>query len=107
MLSRDGKLPHEVVHFVMALALWVDEDHEEVRARLTGTFADWGGWDEYAGPGDDGGITQAHQRLGEEPMKEVFSQTAVPVGTVDMPGGAGAVAANLGLSPGYVLSLIV
>jgi len=44
-----------------------------------------GAWDESAGPGDDDGwITQARQRLGEEPAKEVFARAAVPVGTVDM-----------------------
>jgi transposase IS4-like protein len=39
---RGGKLPPRVVSYlVMALALFADEDYEEVAARLAGTFADW------------------------------------------------------------------
>ena len=33
-----------------------------------------------------GGLTQARQRLGHEPVEEVFSQVAVPVATEDTPG---------------------
>ena len=44
---RGGKLPPRVVaYLVMALALFADEDYEEVAARLAGTFADWDGWEE-------------------------------------------------------------
>ena len=38
-----GKLPPQVmVYFVMALALFADEDYEEVAARLTGALRGWG-----------------------------------------------------------------
>ena len=38
----DGKLPpHVMVYFVMALALFADDDYEEVAARLTETLAAW------------------------------------------------------------------
>jgi hypothetical protein len=78
---KGGKLPPCVVaYLVMALALFADEDYEEVAARLAGTFADWGGWEE---SGDraptSGGITQARQRPGPEPLKELFAQVARPV----------------------------
>jgi hypothetical protein len=44
---RGGKLPPRVVaYLVMALALFADEDYEEVAARLAGTLADWDGWEE-------------------------------------------------------------
>ena len=33
-----------------------------------------------------GGITQARQRLGDEPVKETFAQVAVPVATLDTAG---------------------
>jgi hypothetical protein len=33
-----------------------------------------------------GGLTQARQRLGHEPVKKVFSQVAVPPATEDTPG---------------------
>ena len=41
----DGKLPpHVMVYFVMALALFADDDYEEVAARLTETLTAWGCW---------------------------------------------------------------
>jgi Insertion element 4 transposase N-terminal len=78
---RGGKLPPRVVaYLVMALALFADEDYEEVAARLAGTFADWDGWEEsWDRTPTSGGITQARQRLGPEPLKELFSQVAKPV----------------------------
>jgi hypothetical protein len=43
----DGKLPpHVMVYFAMALALFAEEDYEEVAARLTETLASWGCWDD-------------------------------------------------------------
>ncbi len=78
---RGGKLPPRVVaYLVMALALFAEEDYEEVAARLAGTFADWDGWEEsWDRAPTSGGITQARQRLGAEPMAELFSQVARPV----------------------------
>ncbi len=82
-----GKLPpHVMVYFVMALALFADEDYEEVAARLTQTLGSWGCWDgEWEVP-TSGGITQARQRLGPEPAAEVFSQVAEPVAGLDTAG---------------------
>jgi hypothetical protein len=38
-----GRIPPQVVvQFVMALALFADEDHDGVAARLAGTLAGWG-----------------------------------------------------------------
>src|SRR5215469_15522938 len=76
-----GKLPpHVMVYFVMALALFADDDYEEVAARLAEALRGWGDqvWDP-----TPGGITQARQRLGPEPLAEVFSQVAVPVADLD------------------------
>ena len=76
----DGKLPpHVMVYFVMALALFAEDDYEEVAARLTETLASWGCWDEAWSVPTSGGITQARQRLGVEPMRELFAEVAVPV----------------------------
>jgi len=84
---KGGKLPpHVMVYFVMALALLAEEDYEEVWTRLTETLADWGCWDDSQAAVTTGGITQARQRLGEEPVKETFAQVAVPVATEDTPG---------------------
>jgi hypothetical protein len=75
-----GKLPpHVMVYFAMALALFADDDYEEVAARLAGTLRDWECWDQAWEVPTSGGITQARQRLGYEPLAELFSQVAVPV----------------------------
>jgi hypothetical protein len=75
----DGKLPpHVMVYFAMALALFAEEDYEEVAARLTETLASWGCWDESWAAPTSGGITQARQRLGPEPLELLFDRVAVP-----------------------------
>ena len=79
-----GKLPpHVVVYLVMALALFADEDYEEVVARLAGTLQGWGCWGEDWEAPTKGAVTQARQRLGPEPLAEVFGQVAVPVADLD------------------------
>ena len=84
---KGGKLPPQVmVYFVMALALWADEDYEEVWARLTETLAVWGGFGDDQALVTTGGITQARQRLAHEPLAETFTQVAEPVATLDTPG---------------------
>lgn len=76
----DGKLPpHVMVYFAMALALFADEDYEEVAARLTETLASWGCWDDSWSVPTSGGITQARQRLGPEPLELLFDKVAEPV----------------------------
>ena len=61
---RGGRLPPRVTaYLVMALALFADEDCEEVAAGLAGTLADWDGWEESWGRvPTSGGIAQARQR---------------------------------------------
>jgi len=84
---RGGKLPpHVMVYFAMSLALFAEEDYEEVWARLTGTLADWGCWDDSQAEVTTGGITQARQRLGHEPVRQTFVQVAEPVATEETPG---------------------
>src|SRR5215475_9970965 len=79
-----GKLPpHVMVYFVMALALFAEEDYEEVAAQLTETLAGWGCWEDGWEVPTSGGITQARQRLGPEPVAGVFGQVAVPVADLD------------------------
>ena len=76
----DGKLPpHVMVYFAMALALFAEEDYEEVAARLTETLASWGCWDDSWSVPTSGGITQARQRLGPEPLELLFDRVAGPV----------------------------
>jgi hypothetical protein len=77
---RDGKLPpHVMVYFAMAMALFGDEDYEEVAARLAGTLASWKCWDDSWSVPTSGGITQARQRLGYEPLAGLFAKVAQPV----------------------------
>jgi Insertion element 4 transposase N-terminal/Transposase DDE domain len=77
---RDGKLPpHVMVYFAMAMALFADEDYEEVAARLAGTLASWRCWDDSWSVPTSGGITQARQRLGYEPLAGLFAAVAQPV----------------------------
>lgn len=76
----DGKLPpHVMVYFTMALALFAEDDYEEVATRLTETLAAWRCWDEAWSVPTSGGITQARQRLGFEPLARLFGQVAEPV----------------------------
>jgi Insertion element 4 transposase N-terminal/Transposase DDE domain len=83
----DGKLPpHVMVYLVMALALFPDDDYEEAAWRLTGTLASWGCWDESWAAPTSGGVTQARQRLGPEPVRRLFGEVAVPVAEEDTPG---------------------
>jgi hypothetical protein len=63
----------------MALALFAEDDYEEIAARLTETLASWGRWDDGWSVPTSGGITQARQRLGYEPLKQLFEQVAQPV----------------------------
>jgi hypothetical protein len=82
-----GKLPpHVVVYLVMALALFADEDYEEVAARLAETLQGWGCWGQDWEAPTKGAITQARQRLGPEPLAEVFGQVAEPVADLDTAG---------------------
>jgi hypothetical protein len=76
----DGKLPpHVMVYFAMALALFADEDYEEVLARLAEPLRRWGCWDTAWEMPRSGGITQARQRLGYQPLERLFAAVAVPV----------------------------
>lgn len=76
----DGKLPpHVMVYFAMAMALFGDDDYEEIATRLTDTLSVWGCWDDAWGVPTSGGITQARQRLGHEPLQGLFADVAVPV----------------------------
>ena len=65
---------------------WPDEDYEEVVERLTGALRSWGSWDRRWEPPTRGAVTQARQRLGPEPVAELFSQVAEPVAGLDTQG---------------------
>jgi len=82
-----GKLrPHVMVYFVMALARFADEEYEEVAARRTGVLRVWGCWEDGWEVPTSGGICQARQRLGPQPLGELFGQVAGPVADLDTAG---------------------
>src|SRR5258707_237713 len=75
----DGKLPpHVMVYFAMAMALFAGGDYEEVGARLAGGLGSWGCWDARWGAPTSGGITRARERLGFEPLRDIFARVAGP-----------------------------
>jgi Insertion element 4 transposase N-terminal len=83
-----GKLPpHVMVYFAMAMALYGEDDYEEIITRLCEALRGWGSWEDAWEVPTRGGITQARQRLGYEPLKELFAEVAVPVADLDT-GGA-------------------
>jgi len=68
-----------MVYFAMGMALFADDDYEEVAARLAGTLGSWGCWDARWGPPTSGGITRARERLGSKPLRDIFARVVVPV----------------------------
>ncbi|MEX5631568.1 transposase domain-containing protein [Parafrankia sp. FMc2] len=86
--------PRVAVYFVMALALFVDDNYEAVPYRLATTLDDLDVVGPRWGP-TSGGLTKARQRLGSAPLAELFSQVAGPVADLDTVGAfLGPVAAD-------------
>jgi hypothetical protein len=84
---RGGKLPPQVmVYFVMGLALWAEEDYEEVWVKITETLAGWGGFGGDQALVTAGGLAQARQRLGHEAVRGTFELVAAPAATLDTAG---------------------
>lgn len=78
--QRTRLLPaHVMVRFCQAMCLFFDDDYEEVMRKLVGSLRSLGSWrDDWRVP-TTSAITQARQRLGVEPLRVLFEQTAVPV----------------------------
>ena len=78
--QRTRLLPaHVMVRFCQAMCLFFDDDYEEVMCKLVGSLKSMGSWrDNWCVP-TTSAITQARQRLGAEPLRELFERTAVPV----------------------------
>ena len=76
----DGKLPaHVTAYLTLALALFPDDDYEEVAARVTGSLDRFGCWDAAWTVPTSSGITQARKRLGRNLFAEVFERCCGPV----------------------------
>lgn len=86
--KRTRRLPaHVMIRYVIAMGLYVSESYEEVMRRLVGSLQKMGSWsDDWQVP-TPSAITQARQRLGVAPLKELFARAAVPLA---QPGTKGA-----------------
>jgi hypothetical protein len=78
--QRTRRLPaHVMVRFCLAMCLFYDDDYEEVMRKLVGSLKEMDSWrDDWQVP-TTSAITQARQRLTEEPLRMLFERTAVPV----------------------------
>ncbi|MFI1828276.1 IS4 family transposase [Streptomyces sp. NPDC020412] len=82
--QRVRKLPaHVVVYLLMGLCLYPDDDYERVAEKLAGVMS-YGSEGRWQAP-TRGAITQARQRLGAAPVREVFARLAQPVATAATP----------------------
>ncbi len=77
---RSRLLPaHVMVRYVIALGLFFGQAYEEVMRQMTGTLQSLGSWDQGWAVPSTPAITQARQRLGAGPLRELFHRAAVPV----------------------------
>ena len=78
--KRSRLLPAQVmVRYVIALGLLSGQAYEEVMRQMTATLQGLGSWERDWRVPTASAITQARQRLGAEPLKELFHRAAVPV----------------------------
>ena len=82
---RSGKLPpHVVVYLVMALALFAEEDYDEVVELLTGALRGWRSWDGRWEPPRRARSPRPGSAW--EPMAELFTRVAEPAAGMDTEG---------------------
>src|SRR5664279_1963191 len=68
----DGKLPaHVITYLTLALALFPDDDYEEVATRVTGSLDRFGCWNAAWSVPTASAITQARKRLGSNMFPEL------------------------------------
>lgn len=76
---RSRLLPaHVVVYFVMAMAVFRD-GYEEILRKLVGGLLFMGNWRKQWTIPTTGAVSQARERLGEAPMRELFNRVAGPL----------------------------
>src|SRR6478609_6570730 len=68
-----------VVYYVMALCLFFGDVYEEVMRKLVGGLQFLYAWDRDWAVSSASALCQARQRLGEEPMRELFDRVAQPI----------------------------
>lgn len=78
--KRSRLLPaHVIVYFVLALGLFFGESYDEVMRRLVGGLQFMRNWPTNWAVPTSSAISQARQRLGEEPLHELFERVARPI----------------------------
>lgn len=78
--KRKRLLPaHVMVRFCQAMCLFYEDDYEEVMNKLVESLRDMDSWSEQWNVPSTSAIAQARQRLGFEPLRELFDRCAVPV----------------------------
>lgn len=84
---RHRALPARVMaYFAIGMGLYSDGSYEDVLSQLTDGLAWSSGWrEQYRLPGKSA-IFQARERLGSEPLAELFARVARPLGGVGAPG---------------------
>jgi|SRR5579859_1689624 len=76
----DGKLPaHVSAYLTLALALFADDDYEEVATKVTGSLDRFGCWNAVWTVPTSSGISQARKRLGRKVFAELFERCCGPV----------------------------
>jgi hypothetical protein len=78
--QRSRLLPaHVMVRFCQAMCLFCEDDYEEVMRKLVGSLQSMNSWSDSWHVPSTSAITQARQRLGPEPVRELFKRVAVPM----------------------------
>jgi len=78
--KRSRLLPaHVVVYFVLGLGLFFGESYDEVMRRLVGGLQFMRNWPSSWAVPTSSAMSQARQRLGEEPLRELFRRVARPI----------------------------
>jgi hypothetical protein len=80
--KRQRLLPARlVVYYVIALALFFGEAYEEVMRKMVGGLRLVSAWERAWKVPTASALCQARQRLGEEPLRELFDRAAAPLAT--------------------------
>ena len=80
--KRQRLLPARlVVYYVIALALFFGEAYEEVMRKMVGGLRLVSAWERAWKVPTASALCQARQRLGEEPLRQLFERAAAPLAT--------------------------
>jgi Insertion element 4 transposase N-terminal len=80
--KRQRLLPARlVVYYVIALALFFGEAYEEVMRKMVGGLRLVSAWERGWKVPTASALCQARQRLGEQPLRELFDRAAAPLAT--------------------------